>query len=420
MLIAPLLRPIQGMAFGIATGQTSFFIRSGKLLLNSILIAITIGMVVTWLTPITETSIMAKDSEVLARTAPNLLDLFIAIFSALVALLSLNFSRLSESVAGVAMAASLAPPLTVVGIELSFGNYGLAWGSLFLFLTNLLAILIVGMLIFFMYGYTPHQEQNQKKMIKKSAILLLTTLIISMPLFSSLVKISDGLRLENQAKTILEEVLKQKSISSKLAEFEVKSFNDEEMKLYSVIKIPENSEFFTEFKHEIQLRLSQELERQISLDIEIIRIANIIAHKAPKDDFMSRFKVNFRENFNKKFPKISIVSQELQKLKQDDKNKWIVKTIISIPPGEAIDKKLKIELESQIIDNFANKILDFIWIPVQQTSLFSNSKEEITPEQKLQESLYIQWENFFNKNLSEEFFIDRLFVTWKLNENRKK
>jgi uncharacterized membrane protein len=50
----------------------------------------------------------------MARSNPNVLDFFIAIFSAMVAVLSLRFTRLSESIAGVAMAASLMPPLAVV------------------------------------------------------------------------------------------------------------------------------------------------------------------------------------------------------------------------------------------------------------------------------------------------------------------
>jgi len=50
----------------------------------------------------------------LARVNPTLIDLFVAIFSAIVAVLSLRFSRLSESIAGVAIAAALMPPLTVV------------------------------------------------------------------------------------------------------------------------------------------------------------------------------------------------------------------------------------------------------------------------------------------------------------------
>jgi uncharacterized membrane protein len=40
-----------------------------------------------------------ETKEIVARTSPNIIDLFIAIFSAMVAVLSLRFEKLSESVA---------------------------------------------------------------------------------------------------------------------------------------------------------------------------------------------------------------------------------------------------------------------------------------------------------------------------------
>ncbi len=51
----------------------------------------------------------------------------------MVAVMSLRFTRLGESIAGVAMAASLMPPLAVVGIELALGNYEASLGAGLLF-----------------------------------------------------------------------------------------------------------------------------------------------------------------------------------------------------------------------------------------------------------------------------------------------
>jgi uncharacterized membrane protein len=60
----------------------------------------------------------------LARTVPNILDFFIALTSAFIAFLALLYKeKLSTSIAGVAMAASLLPPLSVVGIEIVYGHY---------------------------------------------------------------------------------------------------------------------------------------------------------------------------------------------------------------------------------------------------------------------------------------------------------
>jgi len=68
-----------------------------------------------------------ETTEVLARTNPNILDFFIAAASAVIAFLSLIYKeKLSASIAGVAMAASLLPPLSVIGIELMYQHYFLA------------------------------------------------------------------------------------------------------------------------------------------------------------------------------------------------------------------------------------------------------------------------------------------------------
>jgi uncharacterized membrane protein len=68
-----------------------------------------------------------ETEEVLARTNPNILDFFIASASAVIAFLSLVYKeKLSGSIAGVAMAASLLPPLSVIGIELAYHHLFLA------------------------------------------------------------------------------------------------------------------------------------------------------------------------------------------------------------------------------------------------------------------------------------------------------
>lgn len=52
--------------------------------------------------------------EIASRTSPTIVDLFIALASGLVAIISLGFNRFSEAFAGVAMAVALLPPLCVI------------------------------------------------------------------------------------------------------------------------------------------------------------------------------------------------------------------------------------------------------------------------------------------------------------------
>ena len=58
-------------------------------------------------------------SEITSRTSPNLIDLFIAIAAAVAGSFSMTRKQLSNSIAGVAIAVALVPPLCVSGIGLT-------------------------------------------------------------------------------------------------------------------------------------------------------------------------------------------------------------------------------------------------------------------------------------------------------------
>ena len=60
--------------------------------------------------------------------------------------------EIADSMGGVAIAISLVPPLCVVGIALSEGNWERLGGALLLFLTNFLAILLAGGVVFLLSG----------------------------------------------------------------------------------------------------------------------------------------------------------------------------------------------------------------------------------------------------------------------------
>ena len=61
-------------------------------------------------------------SEITGRTSPNLIDLGIAIAAAVAGSFSMTRKQLSNSVAGVAIAVALVPPLCVSGIGLTLGS----------------------------------------------------------------------------------------------------------------------------------------------------------------------------------------------------------------------------------------------------------------------------------------------------------
>ena len=107
-------------------------------------------------------------SEITARISPNLIDLGFAIAAAVAGSFSMTRERLCNSIAGVAIAVALVPPLCVSGIGLTMGSDVIAIfgrgtlaglsnqiteGSFLLFLANLIGITFAGLIIFLLQQY---------------------------------------------------------------------------------------------------------------------------------------------------------------------------------------------------------------------------------------------------------------------------
>jgi len=200
MLIAPLLRPINWLSYAIARWGSKSFSESARSLILSIVIPIIFAYLITkilW--------IYKETPEILARISPNILDFFIAGFSAAVAILSLRFEKLSESIAWVALAASLMPPLAVIGIELAFWNITSAFWAFMLFLANLWAIIFVSILFLWSYGYTPHRLKLQKQSFQRTLFVIFSIFTLLIPLYFSFHSIKNNASVVQKTETILKE-----------------------------------------------------------------------------------------------------------------------------------------------------------------------------------------------------------------------
>ncbi len=162
MILAPLLIPLLSISLSLVSGNVEGFLRSIKILLVSIVLtlitsaALTMalaeaGLVVNWIPESINTGVY----------------IFIAFCSGVAAAFAWVKENLSSSVAGVAVAVSLLPPLCAAGIGLALWQPPLMHNSLVLFLANLVGICLAGFLVFWILGFinTAHIEQ---KAIEKS------------------------------------------------------------------------------------------------------------------------------------------------------------------------------------------------------------------------------------------------------------
>ncbi|QQS41557.1 MAG: TIGR00341 family protein [Acidobacteriota bacterium] len=152
MLISPLMGPILSAGLSLASGDLILAIRSSTNLILSTLAAILFAVILVAFLPFKDIT-----PEIDARTAPNLLDLVIALFSGAIGSVATcrQVRGVVTSIPGVAIAVALMPPLCVigfgVGVAISFDpdkGLPIAGGGALLFLTNLVAITFTAMLVF--------------------------------------------------------------------------------------------------------------------------------------------------------------------------------------------------------------------------------------------------------------------------------
>jgi uncharacterized hydrophobic protein (TIGR00271 family) len=150
MLIAPLMRPIVELAMGLATGSTPLVFRTGLRAISSIVIVVAASAVFTWWLPFHEIT-----PELLARTAPSILDLFVAAACAVAGAYAVVIasSDVATTAAGTSIGISLVPPLCTAGYGLSIGDWDLATGAALLFTANVTGIVIVASAVFVLVGF---------------------------------------------------------------------------------------------------------------------------------------------------------------------------------------------------------------------------------------------------------------------------
>lgn len=148
MLIAPLMKPILAFSYAAVSGHMKLQIRS----FATLVIGVIITLLVSYLTE-TIVGLHELTGEILSRTKPSLIDLGIAIAAGIAAAMASVRSNVTDTLPGVAVAVALLPPLSAAAICLSVGAWDLMLGALLLFCVNLVAIILVAMLVFWLDGY---------------------------------------------------------------------------------------------------------------------------------------------------------------------------------------------------------------------------------------------------------------------------
>ena len=179
MILAPLMAPIISLSMGVVRADVYLLIQSAKTLIVGIFMALLFSSIYTLFIPLEQIT-----AEMQGRLNPNLLDLMVAIFSGMAGAYATSKEEVAKSLAGVAIAVALVPPLSVTGIGIGLGNFEVIYGSFLLFITNLVGITLSAALTFMILGFAP--VKRAKKGIFYTSILMV---LITIPLFLSFMQV---------------------------------------------------------------------------------------------------------------------------------------------------------------------------------------------------------------------------------------
>lgn len=185
MIVAPLMTPILAFSLGVIWGDTQLIKQSFGSIVKGALLAVLISGTLSFFVPIAD-----YNSEILARTKPNLFDIVVAISSGLVGAYGNANKKISNTLVGIAIAVALMPPLCTIGIGVGNLDWVVARGALILFSINLISISLAGAIIFWIMKIHPKAKEDKEKVIRRAlsqiiiSVILLTCIAIPVGIYT--------------------------------------------------------------------------------------------------------------------------------------------------------------------------------------------------------------------------------------------
>ncbi len=176
MLISPLMGPIVGAGFALGIYDFDLLKKSLRNLAIATFVSLTVSTLYFFLSPFKDIQ-----SELLARTTPNIYDILIAFFGGLVGAIAITRVEKGNPIPGVAIATALMPPLCTAGYGLATMNWAYFLGAFYLYLINCVFIGIATFAIIKFLKYPAKQMINptQQRRVRQSITWL--TIIMLVP-----------------------------------------------------------------------------------------------------------------------------------------------------------------------------------------------------------------------------------------------
>jgi uncharacterized hydrophobic protein (TIGR00271 family) len=175
MLISPLMGPINGMGYSLATYNFPLFRQAVKNFSFAVGASLTTSMLYFTLSPIS-----TAHSELLARTSPTIYDVLIALFGGMAGVVAISSKLKGNVIPGVAIATALMPPLCTAGYGLATGQFSYFFGAFYLFTINtaFIALSSVAVSQILKFPIRTILEPKEKKRVNQWITLVISLILI--------------------------------------------------------------------------------------------------------------------------------------------------------------------------------------------------------------------------------------------------
>ncbi|APS40117.1 DUF389 domain-containing protein [Salegentibacter sp. T436] len=200
MILAPIISPIVSFAMGMVRYDTNMLKRGIITILIGTGVSLLFSSGVTLIIPI-----KLITSEIDARLSPTLLDMGIAVASGVAAAYAHAKEGIAKSLAGVAIAVALVPPLAVSGIGIGWWDWQVFSGAFLLYLTNLAGIIMFAGITFLILGFAPFKRA---KLGLVYTLILIGMVMVPLSLSFNRIKKEASITRELEGSTVNELVIR--------------------------------------------------------------------------------------------------------------------------------------------------------------------------------------------------------------------
>jgi uncharacterized hydrophobic protein (TIGR00271 family) len=202
MLISPLMGPIIGIGYSIAINDLTLFIKALKNFGVMVVLSIFTSTLYFWLSPLNSAS-----AEIIGRTQPTLLDLFVAIFGGIAGIVSISKSERTNVIPGVAIATALIPPLCTAGYGIAEANLSYFIGASYLFLINSVFIAMASFVIirYLRFPFREHVDPKREKKVKR--VMVIFSILVMIPSAYMFFGAIQKFNFESQSSVFIDEIV---------------------------------------------------------------------------------------------------------------------------------------------------------------------------------------------------------------------